>query len=416
VKTAPESRKAGKLLVQVFTGAALAALLTVFLATSARSVNRIDYHIEPEYERTMDRVVLSVATNTRDLSLHSGIIQSLPDYTEILMLLPEKKVSSIRGDIETLGQQDKVRLLPFDSWRLKDTNAYVLSSRKQRLRTVRKTMSMPSGSIWAQDLFEVVSGEGGINSLLMPYMHKWFIRPGWGGSQKVLSDNIFVNRLLSPSLLVKSLPVVFKGGNVLIDSHRGRRIAFSGGDVIRDTMIVSEETLGKKVSESEVVELLRLYLNVDQVVVVGEEIKQPLHMFHLDQAMVLLPGGTAGVTRIVDKGSSAHDPEIYSVDLLLRELRSRLRELGYRIVDIEATVEDVHNYRYYVNGIPYVNRESGRREFLIPFFDSSGEKGNREIFKRNVSALEALGYRVIPVPTTSNERHGGIHCMVNVIS
>ncbi len=81
-----------------------------------------------------------------------------------------------------------------------------------------------------------------------------------------------------------------------------------------------------------------------------------------------------------------------------------------------GALEDVLDYRYYVNGVPYVNRESGKREFLMPEFDTSGEGVNAMIFERNVSALESLGYKVIPVQTHVNEHHGGIHCMVNVIS
>lgn len=394
---------------------ALAALLTAALSTAGWSVNRRVYYIEPEYERKLERVVLSLPTGMKGLSYHRSIMESLPDYTEILMLLPQNKVDVISRDMAGLDQRGRIRLIPFGSRRLKDTSAYVLSSREQILKSVRKDLSLPSGSIWAQDLFEVVRDEAGMTSILTPSIHKWFVKTGKTWEPDVLSDNEYVSKLLPLDFQTEKMPLTFKGGNVLIDNYMGRRIAFCGGDIIRDTILVSERTLGMTVTPDEVVEQLRHYLRVDDVVVVGEG-NQPRRMFHLDQAMVLFPHGVAGVTRIVGNEEDLYNSEVYMVNELLTELRAKLTELGYRIVDIDATVDDVLNYRYYVNGVPYINKKANRREFLIPHFNSSGEKGNREVYERNVSAIEALGYRVIPVHTHANKRHGGIHCMVNVIS
>ena len=416
VKIRIELRRVNKRLARAFTGAALAVLLMAIPVTSGWGRNKVDYSIEPEYDRKLDRVVISLASKSRDLSFHKAIIESLPYYTEIIMLLPQKRADSIKDQIRLLRWGGKVRMVPYDSWTLKDTKAYVLSSRKQELKAVRKNLSLSSGTIWAQDLFEVVRGENGMNSLLKPYMYNLIVPPARDAGRKVQSDNIFLKKLASSRLGIRSLPLMFKGGNVLIDNHNGRRIAFVGGDVIRETMLVSEEALGSSVSAKEVKDRLRHYLNVDQVVVVGEKIQQPLQMFHLDQAMVLLPGGNAAVTRVVDMGVSKFDPRVYPVTLFLDGLREQLRSLGYRIVDIHASVDDVLDYRYYVNGVPYVNRESGKREFLMPQFDASSTGINAVIFERNVSAIESLGFRVIPVHTHVNEHHGGIHCMVNVIS
>jgi N-dimethylarginine dimethylaminohydrolase len=416
VKKTLQLRTVRKHLVPAFTGTTLAALLTAALVTSGWSKNRIDYSIEPEYDRNLDRVVISLASKSKDLSFHKDIIESLPFYTEILVLLPKKRAGVIKEHVQRLRWGGKVRLVTFDSRKLRDTKAYVLSSKKQKLKAVRKNISMPKGTIWAQDLFEVVRGKDGVNSLLKPYMYNLFVPSAGNDAGRDLSDNAFIKRLGLLGLSVRRLPLIFKGGNVLMDDHKGRHIAFVGSDVIRETMLVSRKAMGREISRDRVVNQLRSYLNVDEVVVVGEGKKQPLHMFHLDQAMVLLPGGNAAVTRIVDMGTSEHDPRVSAVNLYLEGLRKQLRGLGYKIVDIEASVKDVLDYRYYVNGVPYVNRESGKREFLLPVFENSREGINEMIYKRNVSALEALGYRVIPVHTHVNEHHGGIHCMINVIS
>ncbi|MCK4910124.1 MAG: agmatine deiminase family protein [Thermodesulfovibrionales bacterium] len=374
------------------------------------------FRIEPEYDRFLQRVVFSLETSTKDLSLHEDIIRSLPEYSEVLMLLPEKRAQDIGRQLEALGLRQKVRLMAFSSRVVGKEEAYRLYTRHAELRKLKKRHFMPRGSVWAQDLFEVGRDEDGTSAILAPFIHKWFVKPDAQWGQRLESDNVFVEKLASGGIEFKKLPLVFKGGNVLVDKLGGRSIAFAGGDVIRDTQLVLEATLGKKVSSAEVVEGLKLYLNVDRVKVIGRQTSQPVKMFHLDQAMVLLPGGVAAVTRIVDYELASASREVDEVRCLLGELRAELRALGYTIVDIAATVEDVENFRYYVNGVPYVNKSTGKREFLMPLFKASFEGDNWELFRSNISSIESLGYMVIPVYTRANERRGGIHCIVNVIS
>lgn len=392
------------------------SLLVVALNTSAISSLENSFRIEPEYERQLQRVVLSLETSTEDLSLHEDILRSLPEYSEVLLLLPDRRALDISRQLESMDLDQKVSLMPFSSRVVAKETAFRLYSRNVELRKLKKRRLMPRGTVWAQDLFEVGRGHDGTRAILAPFIHKWFVKPGTQWGPRLESDNAFVEELSSDGMELKILPLVFKGGNVLVDELGGRSIAFAGGDVISDTRLVLEATLGKKVSEAKVVEELGLYLNVDRVVVIGRHMSQPVKMFHLDQAMVLLPGAVAAVTRIVDYEKGRASGEVDEVRMLLGELRAELRALGYRILDIGATVEDVENYRYYVNGVPYVNKKTGKREYLMPRFDGSLEGAGAEVFRSNVSAFESVGYRVISVPTRANERHGGLHCMVNVIS
>ena len=391
-------------------------LLSVVLSTSAISSLEHSFRIEPEYVRTLQKVVLSLETSSEDLSMHEEIIRSLPDYSEVLLLLPDRRSQDIGRQLKALGLDRKVRLIPFSSRFVGKAEGYRLFTRNSEIRKLKKRRLLPRGSVWAQDLFEVARTEQGTSAILAPIIHKWFVKPGTRWGSRLESDNVFVEKLASRGMDLKRVPLVFKGGNVLVDEFGGQSIAFAGGDIISDTKVVLEDTLGKKISSAEVVEGLRLYLNVDHIVVIGRHTSQPVKMFHLDQAMVLLPGGVAGVTRVVDYEQGRASREVDEVQRLLDELRAELWGLGYKIVDIAATVEDVENYRYYVNGVPYMNKRTGKREFLMPRFSGSVEGAGAEIFKRNVSAFESLGYRVIPVSTNANERRGGIHCMVNVIS
>ncbi|HEB02783.1 MAG TPA: hypothetical protein ENI12_06070 [Nitrospirae bacterium] len=390
-------------------------VVVAFSSTVSGSMDR-PFRIEPEYDRKLEKVVLSLETSTEDLSLHEDILKSLPEYSEVLMLVPERRSQDIGRQLEALGLSSKVRLVPFSSRVVGKEEAYRLYTRNSELRKLSERRLMPRGSVWAQDLFEVAMATDGTRSIIAPFIHKWFIKPGTKWGPRLESDNAFVEALGSWGIEFNKLPLVFKGGNVLVDEFEGKSIAFAGGDIIRDTRLVLDATIGKKVTEAEVVEWLRLCLKVDRLVVISRNMSQPEKMFHLDQAMVLFPDGVAGVTRIVDYKKDMAGGEVDEVRRLLSELRGELRRLGYRIVDIGATVEDVNNYRYYVNGVPYVNKKTGRREFLMPLFEISLEGRNGEVYRKNVLAVESLGYRVIPVPTSANERRGGIHCMVNVIS
>jgi hypothetical protein len=393
-------------------------VLALYLTAGATVVfeSGSDYVIRPQYERTLDRVLLTLSTSTDDLSNHQSIIKSLPDYTEIIMLMPEQRGPQVSRDLERMGIAQRVKMVPFKTRRMDLEDAFVLSTSEQRIKPLKKKVPLPRGTVWAQDLFKAATAPDGSCVILTPFIHKIFIHKDdvWGG--KLFTDNRFVSRLESEGIYTRNLSEVFKGGNVLVDEFRGKRIAFVGGDVIRDTIMVMSRTTDGNITDDDVVERLRDDLKVERVVIIGGDEPQPLKMFHLDQAMVLLGGGVAGVTRVVDWKEGIIDHDLNDVDRFLSRLRDTLTRLGYTIMDMDATIGDVLDYRYYVNGVPYINRRTKQREFLFPMFKSSLRSPGRDIYLNNIKKLEKLGYRVLPVYTESNRRHGGLHCMVNVIS
>ncbi len=90
--------------------------------------------------------------------------------------------------------------------------------------------------------------------------------------------------------------------------------------------------------------------------------------------------------------------------------------MGYRIVDIETSVQDVLHNRHHVNAIPYADAETNRTTILMPVFPSAQTGPDKERVRKNTAALESLGHRVVHVPTEVAELRGGIHCLVNVIN
>jgi hypothetical protein len=400
-------------------GLAVGLLIVLIYSSVGWSKAQEPYFIDPEYDRKLEKVLFSLDVNVSSLSNYEDIIKNLPDYTEIMLLLPRESTAVIKDEIRKMHFGRRTELIPFDITNVENADVSLLFPETNRVYSAPiRNMQIPRGSVWAQDLFETARTSDNESYIIVPDIHKWFLTTKGDGQNKMISDNVFLNRLSSARYDIRKTPITFKGGNIAIDKRGDKRIAFFGGDVIRQTQNVLSKTSGIPMpSKEDVIEMLRMYFNVDEVVVIGEKSRQPSLMYHLDQAMVLLPNGIAGVTHVVyDNESVPERVELEKVERFLSGLRSELRRLGYRIVDIETTVDDVVNYRYYVNGIPYRNAVTDKREFLMPLFPEAQSGPEKGILMKNISSLEALGYKVIMVPTVANRYQGGIHCLVNVIS
>ncbi len=393
----------------------LLSLLAIPAASADPKKPHTSLVMQPEYERTLEKVILTLAINTRDLSSHMDIIKNLPAYSEVLLLTPKANIPFINATLDKHKLRHKVKLIPFKTREIKGTDVFVLTPRKSKmLRKKSRDITMPRGSVWAQDLFEIAHDPSGKPSLLTPPIYKWFIQPN--PDADITSDNTFIKNIRAANIGLNPIPIAFKGGNILIDQFKGERIAFCGSDIIRETKALMRKTSNNTPSRAETKTALKQYLAVDKVVIIGGKKRQPRKLFHLDQAMVLLPDGTAAVTRIFSATAAAQNTkQIKKIMNFLTELRSTLRSMGYKIHDMYVSVDDVLNYRYYVNGVPYTNRTTGAKEFLIPLFRQSKTGLNSDIYQENINTLKSLGYKVIPVPTKANDHHGGIHCMMNAV-
>jgi hypothetical protein len=375
--------------------------------------------IDPEYERTVSRVLISTDMGT-PLSLQMNTIKKLPRYTEVLILLPAQRLEDIRQEMDDVLGKRKISLIPFDTHILKNVHTYLLLHKSGHVAsTMYREVEMPKSSVWAQDLFEVARADDGKNVLIAPDVIDAFFLPQGHTMNEKLSDNAYISDIADKGdFRVMRTPLSFKGGNVLTDRLNGRNIAFVGGDVIGDTMAVLQATAGYNIySTSDVYQMIRDYLNVDEVVVIGEGDRQPNQLYHLDQAMIFLSEGVVGITRVLynDYGLR-NNREIQKVERFLSEARQKLEGLGYRIVNIHTTAEDVLNFRYYANGLVYTNAQNGKREFLMPKYPFKRSPFVENIIRRNIVALELEGYTVTPVPTDVNRHEGGLHCIVNIIS
>ncbi len=378
--------------------------------------NSESFKIIPEHQRFMRKLFISLGTKDTTLELHTDLLQRLPDYTEIIILLPKNNMNTLTNKLRDQPYGQKTKLIGFDTNPLEEGRAYLIFPERDKLVDTGplKGSAIPKGSFWAQDLFEVAKKPDGQTLLLISDLYKWFRTYDNDSSLKVISDNHFLENLTSIGMEVRRLPLTFKGGNILIDEIEGRRIAFCGGDVLRLTRTVWKSSRDSAPTDTKIATLFKQWLNVDQVVVIGKDAVQPAKLFHLDQAMIFLPNGIVGITNIVGK-ENANPIEIKEAKRFLLDLRSILSQLGYRLVNIDTSVYNALNYQYYVNGIPYIDAKTKQKTYLMPIFPSNAGKFEKGLVKKNTVLFESLGYKVIPVPSKVDKINGGLHCMVNVL-
>ena len=161
--------------------------------------------------------------------------------------------------------------------------------------------------------------------------------------------------------------------------------------------------------------MVKKYLNVNKVYILGKENPQPSYMFHLDQAMILLPDGIVGVTNIIGDGSGKNIKDINAIKVFLAEVRGLLKKIGYKLIDIDTSIKDVFNHQFYINSIPYIDKTTGKKMLLMPVSNQKLTADEKALINKNIFAFRAVGYDVVIVPSESTAFNGGIHCLINVI-
>jgi agmatine/peptidylarginine deiminase len=247
--------------------------------------------------------------------------------------------------------------------------------------------------------------------------HKWFYSETPSDLSQVHSDNDYIEHLASVGLKPKRIPLTFRGGNVLIDDFKGKRIAFCGEDVIRLTRTVLKSADNQIRTKDQIKNIIKQSFNVDDVVIVSTGKPQPAKMFHLDQAMVFLSEGVVGLTEVQfdQDNSNFQTSEIKEVVAYLTELKIQLTSLGYQIFPIMTSPKNILNFQYHANGIPFIHAETHQPTYLMPVFSELKSSFEYNLEKANLTTIELLGYQVIPIPSKANQLNGGIHCLVNVI-
>lgn len=396
-----------------------------FLQYRNQSRNQYSYEIIPEYDRMMEKIVISLPTKNSfvtalSLDSHFEILQYLPNYTQIEMILPENRVKEIKTRLTKHPIQNKITFYPFKTRTLKKGHMYLIFAENDKLVNSgpMENIIIPKGTVWSQDLFEPAKLSNGKNLLLMSDAYKMFYSDqgdNKGEAVNVQPDNLFLKRLSSENIEGMRTPLVFMGGNILVDQFNGIKIAFCGGDVFKDTQIVWRAYYEDNLKKNDFIEMVKKYLNVDKVYILGSEKPQPSYMFHLDQAIILLPDGIAGITNIIGSGSGQNLKDVNEIRSFLLETKSLFEKLGYKLIEIDTSINGVLNHQFYINSIPYIDKMTGQRMLLMPVSTQKPAADEKALISKNISAFNSVGYDVVIVPSESTDFNGGIHCLINVI-
>lgn len=403
---------------------AIMALVSVMAFDYAQStIHPVDrtsgYKVIPEYERTMKGVLLAIDRESR-IALHLEALGRFPKYTRFVILTSEALAPKVARTLKAQSMTDRASIVTYHAENLRQRNIYSVFPDKDKLVKIGPVEDHmePWGFIWAQDLFEPISGPGVETSLLASDVYRWFYSMDGEGADKVRADNHVLSTVSLPDMPVQRLPITFKGGNILFDEIDGSRIAFIGSDVIGMTRTVWKATRERVPSEAEIVRIIKDAFHVDRAIVLGRGQPQPEELFHLDQAMVMLSKGVVAVTEIV--GDIDPDDRDYArvaeARVFLSGVRKELRSLGYRLIPLEITIDNLRSSQFYVNGLPYKDPATGHYGYYIPVFEGSGGEADGGLAKANIGRLKEVGYKVTAIESSAYKLDGGLHCLYNVMN
>lgn len=375
----------------------------------------------PEYERTLEKVVISLSSNQVSLNYHLPLLQQLPKYSEIIVVVPQEHRQTIEKQVNSTSFSDRVSLVTFQTNPHRGNTYYLLFPEKDKLIQVEKNdENISTGSMWCQDLFEAAIKPDGSGLLLTPDVYKWFYEYTNHSQSGIISDTAFLETLSIPNFEIVKTPLAFKGGNLLFDTLDGKHIAFCGKHLVSNTRTVWRSTTDIKAQRQSILQTVQNSFNVDKVVVLGGKQQPTLSMFHLDQAVIFLEDMTVGVTRLSAKAGTVQPMDdslkdnIKKMKKFLSTVRKTLIKLGYTVVDVKTSIYDACNHRFIANSIPFVNKETGQKTVLIPEYDNMTEY-DYDLYCQNKALFTSLGYEIIKVPTVVDALNGGPHCLMNVV-
>lgn len=371
----------------------------------------------PEYERMLKRVVVSLDAAHPTLDLQEELLEKLPKYSDIVVLAPREQSEDLNKSLRYKSYGDRVTVVPFRSDWIDGGHLDFIVQESDSLRPEVVTDPLPIqwGTLWAQDLFEVGWDTNDSLTVLTPPLHMAYWQRDRLNNCKPVSDIDYLYTLSSRGIAVKRLPFVFSGGNILTDTVDGRTIAFCGGDILRHTQAVRDRFPQMVAPPEQLPSLIREHLDVDDVLIAGYV--QPTLMFHLDQAMMLLGDRQVAVLSVT--GPLPDDARrrrlVEDVMMFTADLTMRLEERGYAIILMEATADDVLNYRLPANGIVFTHAETGARSVIFPVYSGRTAATYTITEQRNINRLTGAGLEVIPLFTRAFDLRGGPHCMINVL-
>jgi hypothetical protein len=357
------------------------------------SLSASKVEVVPEYERTLASVLFAHGSLDAAHSFER-IASKLPAYAKIVVIGPR--------NVSADGWEDGLR------------------SRYGREVRVIEADDAAVVDVWGQDVLEKITVSGN-DGFLLPLFYRYLREDLLRSSDRQIRSNVdgiagaLDRERLGGAYLA---PFFFHGGDVVFDVIGGHRVLLTSADPIAHTQWYYRQVLREQKEATEIVAMMKQAFGVDRVEVLTPEVSGR-YSLHVDQNLCLLGRQTALVTRIVT-GSGATAPTWAPADMAREvrrsdQIRARLAQLGYTIVDLELTRAQLAAARNGVNGIPYRDARDGQRVFLMPTWEDMSSQ-ERPLQQRNIRRIEEHGLRVALVEDLFYDAGGNTHCVVNVLA
>ncbi len=380
--------------------------------------------IIPPYDRTMSTVIMH---SKPDLALQETLIESLPKYTQIVLLTSESLEAYVD---ETIARMDidprRVHITAYDD-------------------------DYMNRGLWAQDIMEVLSTSAG-KTIVLPGFFT-FPQSYLFNLPLSQSSNDFKSFLENQGFQIRTANEYFEGGNVTYDYFNNKELLFIGDSsfINRNLYDLTSDERSKAVVD------LHTNFGADLVYVTGQG-QDSTHMFHLDQAFLLTGPGEVVLmdlsyaTPADFKGLEDDIAELYKLDRekllgndyadeaafleeydylagkgavtnilnetkkILDNLNQLFVSLGYKVYKYPLDPWQNIHFQSYANSVVFKDKESNKKKILLPMFPNS--KGVYDLNSKNNKAAQdffkGMGFEVIPVVNPTWFLGGNINCLMAV--
>jgi hypothetical protein len=371
------------------------------LSQEIESLGLESIEVTPEYERSLERVLLTVSRDANVEEYYGDFIINCPEYTQFEVVVDEARHDEIRRLFRKLDvDKDRVSFCEIeDGYRVEK---------------------------WAQDYTDMVSLQGEDQLLMMKKIgnppEDW--HEDWHKfSERVNQRTDLLKKCLGENQYLE-VPFIFEGGNMLFDSTpNGLRVFMGYNDIMCTRYAYDWEMCD--FSDEDIIELMSAYFGGAEIIVMGEE-QQAQEIFHLDHVFTILDDATVVMRATSDEVDYGE---------VLATYKQQFEELGYRIIEVETTAERFSSFEGCVNGIPFVDQETDKKSMMFPVYADDFVKPetydkslryfkNNPILEEDLTseglaayrAFKQAGYEPIPVRNFTFAEHGSLHCLTNVLA
>ncbi|MFH1030757.1 MAG: agmatine deiminase family protein [bacterium] len=360
--------------------------------------------ITPEFQRNMEKVLLSIPSQgfsqEEVRKIYHDLLVKMPNYSTIQALVGKDQEEKFKKIIDDIQEQEKCDLY-------------------QRMQII-STNNPDELEMWAQDFGEMAK----INGI------DTFIISAGRGEDFFYKDQVDRDKrrqtmvrtwLQKQGLEIKQADFFLQGGNISFDkTEKGLRVFVGYSDIFYSQHLGKKgdqkptpQTIAKKISQC---------FGGAEVVVMGD--KELIGTcFHIDQAFVILDNKQAVINQC---SSPCFDGDV-DVSQQLRYYKMQLEGLGYKIIEIENTPQQLKDSHSSTNVIPFVDKNTGQKKVILPIFPGEIREDAIDNQEINPSSLQGkglaayhaylkAGYEPILVRDYTAAKRGNIHCISNVLA